>query len=138
MTTNTITTPSARTHAGRTDARTDADAGNRSQDTSLKTLLTELLEAIKRNESVLGQKRETVLGQIYIFRVEQAGAPTMDERFKACLQWMKETQITNRRVFFEQCPAAGGNANLHHRCIKALKRENLIERIGREYVFKEE
>lgn len=119
---------------GRTDGRTD---GHLSQDTSLRTLLTELLEQVKRGECVTGQKRKSVSGQIYIFRVESAGALSMDERFQFCLRWMKDTQITNRRAFFGQCPEAGNNANLHHRCIKALRREGLIERIGREYIFKD-
>lgn len=32
---------------------------------------------------------------------------------------------------------AGKSGGMHTRCIKSLKREGLIERIGREYVFKE-
>lgn len=123
------------TGTDRTDGRTKADL---SQDTSLRTLLTELLEQIKRGESVTGQKRRSVTGQIYIFRVQQAGALSLEERYEVCLRWMKTHQITNRRAFFAGCAEAGNNANLHHRCIKALRREGLIEKIGREYVFKEE
>jgi hypothetical protein len=51
---------------------------------------------------------------------------------------MKDNQITNRRAFFAGCPEAGTSGRMHTRCIAALKREGLIERIGREYVFKEE
>lgn len=36
------------------------------------------------------------------------------------------------------CPDATESAALHHRCIRALVREGVIERIGREYVFKEQ
>lgn len=36
------------------------------------------------------------------------------------------------------CAEAGTNCALHHRCIRALVREGVIERIGREYVFKEQ
>lgn len=120
---------------GRTDGRTD---GNVSLDTSLKDLLTELLATIKRGECVSGQKRESVSGHIYTFRVQSAGAPAPDERFRLCVAWMKREQITNRKAFQKQCPDATESAALHHRCIRALKREGLIERVGREYVFKDE
>jgi len=70
--------------------------------------------------------------------VQRAGVMTPDERFAMCLQWMKDHQITNRAAFFAGCSDAGTNCALHHRCIRALVREGLIERIGREYVFKEE
>jgi hypothetical protein len=133
-----VTQPVGTAHrVGRDGTERDGTA-HLSQDTSLKTLVAELAAAIRAGECVSGQKRRSVSGQIYIFRVESAGALDMEERFKLCLRWMKETQVTNRRAFFAGCAEAGNNANLHHRCIKALKREGLIERIGREYVFKEE
>lgn len=118
------------------DGRTDRT--NVSLDTSLRDLLTELLAQIKAGECVSGQKRECVSGQIYTFRVQQAGALSSDERFRLCVAWMKREQITNRKAFQKQCPDATESAALHHRCVRALKREGLIERIGREYVFKEE
>lgn len=123
--------------AGRdgTDGRTDGDL---SKDTLLRTLFTELAGKIKAGEYVSATRRNVSQGQIYIFRVQPAGALTPDERFRICLDWMKRNQITNRRAFFAGCPEASKNAALHHRCINALKRAGLIERVGREYVFKEE
>lgn len=138
MTTMTTKPASARAYAGRTDARTDTDAANASKDTSLKTLLTELLGQIKAGEYVSGQKRQSVSGQVYIFRVQNAGALSLNERFKICLAWMKTHQVTNRAAFFAGCREASNNCQMHHRCINQLKREGLIEKIGREYVFKEE
>lgn len=119
---------------GRTDGRTDGDLP---KGESVRELLTELLGKIKAGECAYGQKRNLPYGQIYIFRVQSAGAPAPDERFRLCVQWMKDNQITNRRAFFAGCPEAGNSGGMHTRCIKALKREGLIERIGREYVFKE-
>lgn len=110
---------------------------NVSLDTSLRDLLTELLATIKRGECVSGQKRKSVSGHIYTFRVQPAGALSPDERFRLCVEWMRREQITNRKAFQKQCPDATESAALHHRCVRALKREGLIERIGREYVFKE-
>lgn len=118
------------------DGRTDEQ--NVSLDTSLKTLIDELLETIQRGESVSGQKRESVSGHVYVFRVQPAGSLSPDERFRLCVEWMRREQVTNRKAFQSQCPDATESAALHHRCIKALKREGLIERIGREYVFKEQ
>ncbi len=117
------------------DGRTD---GNLPQGTSLRDLLTELLGKIKAGEYAQGQKRNLPNGQIYIFRVQSAGAPSSDERFKLCLQWMKDNQITNRKAFFAGCPEAGTSGRMHTRCIKALRREGLIERAGREYIFVED
>ena len=135
--TTTLKPASARTYAGRTDARTDTDAAHLPQGESLRELLTELLGKIKNGEYAQGQKRNLPNGQIYIFRIQSAGAPSPDERFKRCVQWMKDHQITNRRAFFAGCAEAGNSGGMHTRCIKALKREGLIERIGREYVFKD-
>lgn len=120
---------------GRSDGRTD---GHLPQGESLRELLTELLGKIKAGEYAQGQKRNLPNGQIYIFRVQSAGAPSPDERFKLCLQWMKDNGITNRRAFFSGCPEAGTSGRMHTRCIAQLKREGLIERVGREYVFKDE
>jgi hypothetical protein len=106
--------------------------------TSLRDLVTELAERIRAGEYVLGQKRNLPNGQIFIFRVQSAGAPSPDERFKLCVQWMKDNGITNRRAFFAGCPEANNSGGMHTRCIKALKREGLIERVGREYIFKED
>ncbi len=36
------------------------------------------------------------------------------------------------------CPEAGTSGRMHTRCIKALVREGLIERAGREYIFVED
>jgi hypothetical protein len=104
---------------------------------SVRDLLTELLDQVRRGECAYGQKRNLPNGQIYIFRIQSAGAPSPEERFKLCVQWMKDNEITNRRAFFAGCPEAGNSGGMHTRCIKQLKREGLIERIGREYVFKE-
>lgn len=111
---------------------------NVSLDTSLRDLLTELLATIKAGASVSGQKRASVSGHIYTFRVQSAGALSPDERFRLCVEWMRREQITNRKAFQRDCPDATESAALHHRCIRALVREGLIERIGREYVFKEQ
>jgi hypothetical protein len=119
----------------RTDGRTD---GCLSKDNSLRDLFTELAGKIKASEYVSATRRNVSQGQIYVFRVGSAGALTPDERFRICLQWMKTHQVTNRRAFFEGCAEASNNCQMHHRCIKALKREGLIEKIGREYVFKDE
>lgn len=113
------------------------DGAHLSQDTSLKTLVAELAGHIRAGEYVQGQKRNLSNGQIFIFRVTSPGAPAPDERLKLCVQWMKDHQITNRAAFFKGCPDATPSAALHSRCIKALKREGLIEKIGREYVFKD-
>jgi len=110
---------------------------NVSLDASLRDLLTELLETIKAGECVSGQKRECVSGHVYTFRVTAAGALSPDERFRLCVEWMRREQITNRKAFQSQCPDATESAALHHRCIRALVREGAIERVGREYVFKE-
>jgi hypothetical protein len=122
----------------RRDGTGRRDGAHLSQDTSLRDLITELLETIKRGERVQGQKRNLSVGQIYIFRVGSAGVISPDERFRRCVQWMKDNQITNRRAWLAGCPDAGGGARMHARCIKQLRREGLIERIGREYVFKDE
>lgn len=122
--------------AGR-DGTGRRDGANVSQDTSLRTLFTELAGKIKAGEYVSATRRNVSQGQIYVFRVQPAGALTPDERFRICLDWMRRNQITNRRAFFAGCPEAANNCQMHNRCIRALVRAGEIERAGREYVFKE-
>lgn len=151
MTTQMATRIDPRARECRTDGRTDGrtDTPNRSQDTSnlsqrhvqddsLRTLLTELVETIKRGEPVSATRRDVSQGQIYIFRVQPAGALSPDERFRICLDWMRRNQITNRKAFFAGCPEAAKNCQMHNRCIRALVRAGEIERAGREYIFVED
>ena len=111
---------------------------NLSQDKSVRAHIDALVSAIRSGAVITATCRESDTGDTFIFRVQRAGAMTPDERFAVCLKWMKEHQITNRAAFFAGCAEAGTNCALHHRCITQLKREGLIERIGREYVFKEQ
>lgn len=117
------------------DGRTDS--ANVSKTDSVKTHIDALRDAILTGASVSATHRKTDDGEMFVFRVQRAGVMTPDERFAMCLKWMRDNQITNRAAFFEGCPDAGTNCALHHRCITQLKREGLIERIGREYVFKD-
>lgn len=118
------------------DGRTDSV--NVSKTDAVKTHFAALRAAILSGATVTATHRKSSAGDTFIFRVQPAGALSPDDRFAACLKWMKTNQITNRAAFFAGCPEAGTNCALHHRCIKALVREGAIERIGREYVFKEQ
>lgn len=117
---------------GRTDGR------DVSKTDTVKTHFDALVSAIRSGAVIVATHRKSDAGDTFIFRVQPAGVMTPDERFAVCLKWMRDHQITNRAAFFAGCPEAGTNCALHHRCITQLKREGLIERIGREYVFKEQ
>lgn len=117
------------------DGRTDGQ--NVSKTHSVKTCIDALIAAIQSGASVSATYRKTDSGEAFIFSVQRAGAPSPDERFATCLTWMREHQTTNRKAFFAGCPDAGKNCALHHKCIRQLRREGAIERVGREYVFKD-
>lgn len=56
-------------------------------------------------------------------------------RLHSVLVWMVENGITNRAAVFAGCPEARNSAALHHAAITALKKDGLIERVWKEYVF---
>lgn len=118
----------------RTDGRTDTICP---MDTSIKSLVAQLADHLRTGNVSNGQIRDVSNGQIYIFHVTRPDLPDRGTRLQRCVTWMREHQITNREAFFSNCPDATPSAALHSRCIKQLKREGLIEKIGREYVFKD-
>lgn len=101
-----------------------------------------LLKEAKASNVSYGQIRADAGGNVFLtFRLRNGDAylphitGEFQERIEAAAQWMRDNGLTNRGAFFAGFGTR--SANLHSLAIKQLVRTGELERIGREYVFKE-
>lgn len=130
----TNSTPLTRAYGGRTDARTDADAGGCPVDTSkLREQLGQVEKDIEAGRVVRILKERTRHGLAWVIVVETA-TEKLTER---AVRWMIENDQLNRRAFFEACPWASSSVSLADRAVKRIAKAGLSEKIGGAWVLKD-
>lgn len=123
-----------RAHSGRTDARTDADAGTCPADMSyIREQLGQVVSDVKAGRVVRILKERTRHGVAWVIVVDEA-TETLTDR---AVRWMIENDQLNRRAFFSACPWANNSASLADRALKRIAKAGLSEKIAGVWVLKD-